>query len=90
MNVGNGGNGKANTGAGGGGGASSGGQDGGAGGGAGEYVELAVTNPGVMAYSVGGGGNGGAAGGQSGGNGGSGVIIIDEYCDFNMSHYLAL
>jgi hypothetical protein len=69
-----------NTGGGGGGGSNNGANTyGGLGGGAGEYVEFWVSNPGVIAYSVGGGGGGGAAGGFAGGNGAAGIIIIEEF-----------
>lgn len=49
------------------------------GGGAGGYLEVVVTAPAAMSYSVGAGGAGGALSTNHGGNGGSGVIIIDEF-----------
>lgn len=84
---GNGGPGAANTGAG---GAGGGGVNTGAGGGSGEYVELVITNPAASyIYTVGLGGVGSTSG-NDGGDGGTGLIIVDEYRDFGLSHYLSL
>jgi len=70
-----------NSGSGGGGGGVSTTNSTGSGGGAGAYVEVVISNPSSMSYSVGSGGAFGTAGtsGFAGGAGGSGIIIIEEH-----------